>query len=302
MGDTSSRHPDVGVVVDPTVRGRDPRDAWDTRRLPVATIDELEQGTACRAVETDARLIVLDGDDRLVSRAVTAYQRRHRGRPAPLELLPLEVGRFCRVAREVGGPRPTDRFAERLAAGEIRSQTTAMHRRALRVTSSALPAPVWGFSAGSGLVYRLFEMLLRSEGGGFSGLRSVVAQFADGLAGGERRFDTVGARISVDYRPEGDDLGYLVASGLERSWLGLRAASDQRPGWQGSDSAGELVRAVAGAATLPDFLGRTGGAEFRRIHIDGPGGFVVDGELYEPDAAHVLQIAPGPEWTFAGLS
>jgi hypothetical protein len=302
VGDTNPNSPEIGIVVDPTQRDRDPHKLWDPRRFAVATIEELEQGEACRAVEHAARLIVLDGDDRLVSRAVTAYQRRHSGRDEPLEFMPLETGRFHRIADEVGGPEPSERLASRVAEGEIREETSTARRRALRITSTARPAPIWGFSVGNGLFFRLFEMLQRSEGGGVAGLRSVVGQLADDWAGGTgQRFESVGARVSVDYTPRTDKLGYLIASGLEQTWLGLRGADGSRPGWQGSETAGELVKSVAGAA-IPSFLGGTPGDAFDRIHVDGPGGFVVDGELFEASGPHVLQVAPGPQCKFVGLS
>ena len=280
--------------MDPDQTGRDPVELWDHRRLPVATIEELEQGQASRAIERQAEVMVLDGDDRLVSRAVTAFRRRHRGRERPVRYLPLRTGRFDRIAAELGAPKPSRRLAKRMLDDPERFQESTTQRRALRVVTSARPAPVWGFSVGLGLFFRLFEILQRSEGQGLSGLRSAVGELARQVTGGEgRRFEAVGARVSVDYQAWAEQVGYLVASGLESSWLGLSLADRVEPRWEGSESAGGLVGKVAGSAALPGFLQGGAGRAFERIHVDGNEGFVVDGELYDPAEPHVLQVGPG---------
>lgn len=302
MVEASPSNPDVGILIDTDQRERDPREFWNTSQFPVATIAELEQQRACRAVESQARLIVLDGDDRLVSRALTAYRRHHRGRDKPLVFLPLATGRFRRVAEELGAPKPTASLADRLADGSVRQRAETESRRALKVTSSARTAPIWGFSVGVGLLFRIFEMLLRSEGAGIRGVRSAVTELARELTNQSgRRFEPVGARVTVDYESWTDQLGYLMASGLTESWLGVRLAQGDRAKWQGSDSAQGFVKKMAGAAALPGFMQGARAEEFHRIHIDGGGGFVVDGELYDTGAPHVLQLAPGPRIAFATL-
>ncbi|MFB6374725.1 MAG: hypothetical protein ABEN55_16760 [Bradymonadaceae bacterium] len=291
MVETSPSDPDVGILIDTEQPGRDPRGLWDAGRFPVATIEELEGQRAPRAVESQARLIVLDGDDRLVSRALTVYQRHHRGREKPLEFLPLETGRFRRIAEEIGAPEPSARLADRLAGSSVRSEAETHPRRTLKVTSSSRPAPIWGLSVGVGLLFRLFEMLLRSEGAGLRGIRSAVTELARELTNqAGRRFEPVRARVTVDYQPWSDQLGYLMASGLRKSWLGVRLAEGDRPRWQGSESARGFIKKMAGAAAIPGFL-RGAQAE----------GFVVDGELYDTGGAHVLQIAPGPQIDFVTL-
>lgn len=294
--------PDIAILVDPDQPGRDPMDAWDARELPIATIDELETGDACRAIESQARVIVLDGDDRLFSRAMTAFRRHHRGRERPLEFLPLQVGRFHRLADEVGAPKPTLRVRKRLARVGREGVETKRRRRTLRVTSSAYPAPIWGFSAGAGLFFRMFEILLRSDGRGLSGLGSVVSQIAREVTSGpEQRFEPLGARVAVDYEPWSERLGYLVASGLETSWLGIQIAEERSARWLGSETASGFVTKLASTAALPGFLQGTDAREFERIHVDGDGGFVVDGELYDPGEPHILQIAEGPYVEIVGM-
>jgi len=300
--EASPSNTDVGILIDPDHAERDPHEMWDAGRFPVATIEELEDQRACRAVESQARLIVLDGDDRLMTRALTVYRRHHRGREKPLDFLPLKTGRFRRIAEELGAPEPSARLADRLADGTVRSQTETHSRRALKVTSSAEAAPVWGFSVGSGLMFRLFEMLLRSEGAGLRGVRSAVTELARELTNrAGRRFEPVRARVTVDYESRTNQLGYLMASGLEQSWLGVRLADGDRPGWQASESARGFVTNMAGAAAIPGFLRGTRAEDFERIHIDNGGGFVVDGELYDPGVPQVLQIAPGPTIDFVTL-
>jgi hypothetical protein len=295
---TTDKTPDIAVLTDPEVdRGRLAPD-WSSHRLPVATIDELEEGRASRSHESLASVIVLDGDDRLVSRAVTIYRRQFRGRERPLRFLPLQTGRFTTVASAVGAPKSLPRMAERIASdGSIGWNETRIP--ALRVTSSARSAPLWGFSAGAGLFFRLFETYYRSAGGGIAGLGAAVGELLKGMtSGGGGRLEPVSARVTVDYEPWGDRLGYLLASTLDASWLGLPVEAASPMGWMAGESAQQLAKKLAGSAALPKFMQTSRAEQGRRIHVDSTGGFVVDGTLYDPGEPHVLQLRSEHRVTF----
>lgn len=285
------------------VGGRDDSGAsgldWKSHHLPVEPVSHLEAGRASRTIENLGETIVLDGDDRLVARALTAYRRRHVGRDRPLRFVPLRTGSYHRIADEVGGPRPSERLARQLADGGIPGHWSRQTHPTLRLTTSARPAPLWGFSVGAGIVFRLFETVLRSEGEGLSGLGSMASRLARQI-GGETgtTLESQGARVSVDYEPQSEQLDYLLATALSTTWLGLPGRTDGAPAWIGGTSGRQFLTRVAGSAALPSFLGGGGTAPFERLHVDGSEGFVVDGELYDPGEPHVLEVAEGRPVTF----
>lgn len=299
MRETTEIDADVAVLIDPATRSGGASIDWDALHLPVAEIGALEEGRANRAAENLAGTIVLDGDDRLAARALTVYQRRQSVRERPVRFVPLQTGRFQRLAKSLGGPAPRKRLARLLAEEGVPEHWSEQRRRSLRVTTSARAAPLWGFNFGMGVVFDLFETLARTEGGGFSGWSSMGSKLVRQLASAETgRLEPEGARLSVDYEPRDEALGYLVASGLERTWMGISAAQGRAPGWSGGRATRSFLREVAGSAAVPRFLRGGGGDTFERIHVDGPGGFVLDGELYDPAEPHVVQVAVGPTVRF----
>jgi len=272
---------------------------WSSMHVPVETVEQLEKGRASRTVEDLGETIVIDGDDRVVSRALTAYRRTYAGRERPVQLVPLRTGSVHRVADAVGGPRPSERLARQLAEAGAPDHWHSHDEPTLRVTTSARPAPLWGFSLGAGIVYRLFETVLRTEGEGLSGLGSMASRLARRF-GEEANRDVAarGDRVSVDYEPLGDSVGYVVATALSSTWLGLSRGGTAGPVWWRGDSGREFVRNVASSAAIPGFLGGGSAETFGRLHIDGPGGFVLDGALFDPGEPHVLEVASGRDVTF----
>jgi hypothetical protein len=126
------------------------------------------------------------------------------------------------------------------------------------------------------------------------------------LLSGGPALNPVRGRLSVDGHPHSDQFGYLLAGTLPQSWLGLDLI-EGGAGFLSGDSGKELLARVARSRALPELLKsrrRQSGASshsFERIHMDSSAGYVLDGELFEPNKPYVLQIKAGPPALFATL-
>ncbi len=101
--------------------------------------------------------------------------------------------------------------------------------------------------------------------------------------------------------PCAEQVGYVLASSLERSWLGLDMTR-QKMGVRLGDSGKELLGEVARSRALPRFVRPRGHVQaFERLHIDWSAGYVLDGELFEPARPYVVQVKQGPVAHFATL-
>lgn len=232
------------------------------------------------------RLVVFGGDD-LVGRVFTAYRRRPALGSDPLSLWPLSVdGSF--VAKHAGEPDSAARAARLIERGIDEWHHSRVGT--LKVTASARPAANFGFSFGTGWVYRAMEAKVRSRGG-MTNFLAAFGELATETVAGDEDDAAVAARATIDYRAVDEPTGSLVASTLAKTPFGAGIDGDGAVVWKGL-SAGRLVRRAVAARM---FDRREDDARrFETIHLDTPQGWVLDGRLYGADTSQVVQVVPGP--------
>ena len=231
---------------------------------------------------------VLHGGDELVSAVVTAYWRRRSLGAYPLEFWPLEMGSGF-VAAEGKGD-----VSARRARAMIERPARQWARRSvstLRVVSSLEPGAWYGFSFGAGWVYRALEARKRARGGA-ANLVSAAGKLAmDTFQSEEEK--SLAERVAINYSPRKGGEGSLLATTLSRSYFGITTTGAEARYWDRLGTSGLLRRVVT-----PDLLERVGGGEsFEVIHLDGPGGWALDGRLFQEPEPSVLEISPGPAVT-----
>jgi hypothetical protein len=200
------------------------------------------------------------------------------------------------VADQLDAPGPTPKSFRHLKSALLE---TGLQRRllpTLKVSSSARNAADYGFSFGAGLFYGLFEAYRRARPVAGGSMAATLGRMArEQVLGGGATLAPVRARVSVDRRPEGESLGYLVASSVQRSWLGLSMHDEHPVSFRMGESGTELAGKVAKSRALPRLLqSKQQARPFETIHLDWSAGYVLDGELYEPARPYVLQVAEGP--------
>lgn len=292
MNDASDDRPNVSapmVVTDPTAGGQG-LDFWREAAGSIdAIVDAAARDDRERLIDERPAGVIIDGDDRLVSRVLTAVRRRF-GRRARVPVEPLDVGTFGSVARSVGA-RSSDAVRGALTDGSDWLQSGRRRLPLLRVTSSAEPAPLWGTTFGAGAWFKLTEIVQRGGGRVGDSLRSALRSAMDALGGTDAsQWRSEGARVTVDREPWGETIGHLIASSLSSSWLGLELASDGGAGWLGDETVGRLARQVA-ESRIPGFGGR-GGERFDQLHFNWRAGFVLDGRLIDAGVPHAVEVAP----------
>jgi hypothetical protein len=303
----ASNDPRVGIIVDRKALGDFDEAVWSSGIYMPAAPDEPKIDTIGRMLDQKVDLIAVAGGDRLIADILSVHRRHFRTHSTPLRLFALDAGPLTEVGDQLGAPPPSAKSFRRLerALGDGR-----LNRRlvpTLKVSSSATPAARLGFSFGAGLFYRLFEAYHRAGpspvGSLASTLVSTVGQLGrDLLVDAQKSFEPVRARVAVDGRPRSETIGYLLASSLDSSWLGLNFDEHRNLSFRMGESGADLVGQVAKARALPRFMRSSAGAEvFDRIHIDFSGGYVLDGELYEPSKPYVVQVEEGPVAHFVTL-
>ncbi|MFU8802500.1 MAG: hypothetical protein ACNA8W_01705 [Bradymonadaceae bacterium] len=272
--------------------------AWadfDLRR--VRSDDELEDELE-RLLSADPSVVVVDGDDRFLSRILTAYLGEVRHRSRPLRLLALSDERLTTVAEATSGN--LDRKAARRYLSTLdaeRWHTSSLPT--LRITSSAEPAARYGFSFGVGWWYSAFEAYYRSGRADGAWVGKAAMRFArDSLADHRWAVEEPG-RLTIDGLPHTRSWAHLMATTLSKSWFGLEGAGRGEPAlWLGERS-GELVRQLMSsraAALLSDWSWSA--VDFDRVHLDGLPGYVLDGELHTARHPQVIQVCRGPRVYF----
>lgn len=287
------------VLVDDTVReGRGGVDWSSTPWSSVQVRDLSLVGRLDRHVSETTELVVVDGDDRLVHRALTAGRQLSPALRRGLRWAPLRGGEFDRIARDLGAPRPS--AAERAVEAWLdRRSPPVVERPAIRVEASSIDHSLVGLTVGGGACYTFLEA--RHRGGGLGDLGRTLGEFARGLTSSGRNGPGEDSlRFSVDYRPRAEALGYLLASGLRTSWFGIELGDADGARMLAGEQTGELVSRLARDRALPS-LTRGSGERFDRIHLDWSGDFAVDGELYSPASPYALEIAQDHSVPFADL-
>lgn len=299
----ASNDPKIGVIADRKALSDFDQTVWADGVYVPAAPDEPRLETMRRMLDQKVDVIAVAGGDRLIADILSVHRRHFRTHPTPLRLFAFDTGQLTTVADHLGAPAMTAKSFRRLE-GALRDGR--LNRRlvpTLKVSSSASPAARLGFSFGAGLFYRLFEAYHRAGSSGVGTLVSTVRQFGrDMLVDAGKTFEPVRARVAIDGRPQAEAIGYLLASSLDVSWLGLGFLEDRKLSFRIGQTGGELVRTVAKTRATPKFLRSPTGAEaFDRIHIDFSGGYVLDGELFEPSKPYVVQVEQGPVAHFVNL-
>lgn len=260
--------------------------------------DETSQADFADWLDPSFDPVVIDGDDRTVGAVVTARVRQRSPGDTEVRFCPLRTDGFDTIASAVDGPEREPDVPGRLDERVGSNRWRATQLPSIRTTPSTEAASQYGFNFGAGAVFALFELRYRA-GDRFGGWRRTLGEWARKLVSsrGETLFEPETCRMTIDYEPRGETLGFLLASALETSWFGWSFDADG-PRWQGGESGSDFIREAARARTLPSFVRGESGHAFDRIHIDWTGGYVLDGELYDPDVPYVLQLAPGPQITF----
>ncbi|MBA2663851.1 MAG: hypothetical protein H0U74_16300 [Bradymonadaceae bacterium] len=245
--------------------------------------------------------VIVHGDDRLVSRALTAYHTQLRHKGYPLRLMPLAVGELQFVSRAIDEDLSPRRVARVLHEHRASEDFASRMLSCLKISSSMEAAAQYGFSFGAGWLFAAFEAYHRSGRSGRTNLAATAAHLTrDWVRSGEvpgRQGSA--ARVSVDYKSRSDASGYVLASTLEQSWFGTSTVRTDGPALVLGESALELVKRAALPRAVQRVRPKVQQSEaFERVHLDGFPGFVLDGELYEPAHANVVQVAAGPRVHF----
>jgi hypothetical protein len=314
MPTVASHDPRIGVIVDRRTLSDFDETVWSDGIYVPAAPDEPKVATIGRMLDQKVDVIAVAGGDRLIADVLSVHRRHFRHHPTQLRLFAFDTGQLNEVASHLDAPPLAAKSFRRLERAVI---DAALNRRllpTLKVTSSAKPAARVGFSFGAGLFYRLFEAYHRggwsatgTKGSGVtsrvSSLVSSVGQLGkDMLVDAGRSFEPIRARVAIDGRPRSEEIGYLLASSLDTSWLGLSLLEERELSFRMGQSGGDLARQVAKARALPRFMQKARVAEaFDRIHVDFSGGYVLDGELFEPSKPYVVQVEAGPVAHFVTL-
>lgn len=251
--------------------------------------------------------VLLIGSDSLLAEVVTLHRRHFSAHEVSLQLSILQAGALHTVADQLGSDAATKKALARFKSAVLKEKLKRRQLATLKITSSALPAAQYGFNFGAGLFYPLFEAFLRSAtktaaGSALSQAAALSATAASlfgsalrrGIGQGQPYLESTAARLSIDGYPTADQFSYLLASSIERSWLGLRMLSES-PSLMRGDSARELLTRVAAARALPTFMHSSDASAtaFNQVQLDLAAGYVLDGVLFQPEKPYVLQVKAG---------
>lgn len=292
----------IGVMASEAALSQlDPK-ALDAPNFLRAERIETRKDALGRFLDAEAALILVLGSDALVGEVITLYRRYFSAHRTPLRLAVMAAGAVHGVADTLGAGAPTPRGLKQLTAALEQGALQRRRLPTLKITSSARPASQYGFTWGAGLFYDIFEGLYRGgarRSGGILAATSLLSGVARRVVtDGSAAFKPVQARVSVDGQAHAEQFGFWVAGSLELGWFGLRLGAE-RACFRSGDSPGELLAQISKSQAVPGFLRamRAGGSEdctpFERIQMDASTGYVLDGELFDPDRAYTLQIKPG---------
>jgi hypothetical protein len=287
------------VVVTDEVCGGEGRSFWASAEGGTDAVVEAaawESGEAGASVVGDRRPagVVIDGDDRLVSRVVTLLRRRH-GRDCEVPIQLVDTGTFGTMASAVDAASAT-RVRSMLSADETWLDRQRARLPLLRMTSSAEPAPIWGANFGAGAWFKFAEIVQRGGGQVGNSLRSAARSALDAIGGGEvSRWRVDGARVTIDRKPWGEQVGHLLASSLQSSWLGLQPADGTSPGWIGDTTVSSLPGMLA-RSRVPGF-GGDDAHRFEHLHVNWNAGCVIDGRLVDAGKPHAVELTDATPMT-----
>lgn len=241
------------------------------------------------ALEASGGTLMVYGADDLVSRVVSTYWGAPELGALPLSMLALDVGDSL-VAPLSGNLTPTMAQAERLRGGQEWQKESV---GTLKVTASTEAQARYGFSFAVGWIHRAYEARQRRQ----EGAGQAAAAWARLATDSWRQDDglPVAERLTIDRSPRDSGMGSLVATTLPRTFFGLGGGAPGVKLWAQLPTT-TLIR----QALTPEALdrGSPGSRTFSCVHLDGPAGWVLDGQLLDAEPAGLLQVVPGPAVTF----
>lgn len=254
---------------------------------------------AARGIE----LLVIDGGDGTIRDVLTAAADAFGDEMPQVALLP--TGKTNALALDLGVP-----VRWSLDAALAAARTGGTRRRAPLVVQRSGGADLRGFLFGAGIFVRSTELAQRTHRvGAFNGVAvalvvvwTVLKTLFGGAAGEWRRGEpmriTVGDGTTTETLADGATF-IALASTLEVLPLGLKPLGPARAG----------LKAIVADASPPwllpalvkTLLGQRGGwlerhgyrhRDFTRAAVDLPGGFILDGELYNGGTLTLVEGAP----------
>ena len=253
--------------------------------------DELEQALSSLSAQPVSPLVVLQGPDAWVSRALTCRARQGLADALPMAVMPWhETALEGTVAAALLGPKAPDKAAAALTRGARQGTLTPRTLHTLRVVYGAQPGWRLAFHLGMGQVFALVQERQRGLGRALGGLIASLAQGAPGSPGASRALD----RMTLDGRPE-PARGYALLSALPKTWFGL--AMSERGGARArlGDALVELTADLARSrAPLAALRGLDHTRALSALHVDALQGYVLDGELIAPELDSIMRVTQGP--------
>lgn len=295
MSTSTSEKTRVGVLVDP-VHARSIDDAsWRIEDAVVETSDDVETALE-RLLDHQPSVVVIGGDDAFIGRVLSTYEFGHDLKTNALRIHPASVAGSAQLAAGLGASELSPKLIRQCVKAVRSGRTKRRQVDTLKVVVSSEPGAMLGFSFGAGIFYRLFEAYKRAR----TETSAKVAGTLFGLAKqmileGGRTFEPVTGKLSVDGEPVAEQVGYLVCSSLDKTWLGLSMdTGTDRAGLRLGRQGRELAKRIASSRALPGFVRSDTARDFERLDVDWSSGFVLDGELVEPGVSHALRVESGP--------
>ncbi|RDV38692.1 hypothetical protein DV096_07750 [Bradymonadaceae bacterium TMQ3] len=253
--------------------------------------DRAEVGAQLHELAADeVELLAVYGDDALVGRVISALLGEVNLVASGMRVWPC-------------GPRGASVVGEALASEMKPSRAARIMLEAagwpvqmtptLKVSASTHSGARYGFSFGAGWVYRARRAQSEAQKGAGRLVSAVARLASDTLR--EAQAQDVAARMRVARAIVEMHQGSVVATSLERTWYGLRNPAAKPALW-----AHIPTRALVSQGLKPELLESVGegagrAAELDELVLDAPAGWVLDGELFEPEESCVLRVSPGPK-------
>ena len=278
--------------------------------IPHAEADTLEGFVTVtqELLDDGVELVVINGGDGTVQGVLTGLFRATPRRHAPLVAV-LPGGTTNTTARNVGYAARAEHALHELIAEAERGHLSGKveERPVMCIERGRGSAPLYAMFFGAGAVYhgiRFCKDQVESRGmRGQLGAGVALAVFLSRIATGQggTLFPPLRASVVVDgERHEAESLLGMIASTMERQFLGLRPYWGQEPRPIHYSSLGYSPRHLSRAAIpvmfgrpnrfgRPEFGYKSRNASHLELHLDS--GFTLDGELFSPNAGTPLHLS-----------
>jgi len=265
------------------------------------SLDELEQAAEAMKSAAVERVVLCGGDGSFMAGLTALWQRGFD--PLP-EICLAPGGTVATVARNLGQRASLLQTVRRATAASDRLRH--IEHPTLRV-SEVNGATRIGFIVGTGLVARFFQRYYAAGAGGYAAAARIVARVFVGSfvsdAYSRSVLDPLGCTLSVEGRELAPRAYSLVVSSVVRDlglhmWVTHRAAEDpERPHLVASPLPARALGPQAPRVLLGRRLRGEGCfdglvREFSVRFPDGPGPYVLDGDLFR---AEQVDVSAGPK-------